>query len=195
MVFLTINIIAQHINKQGQEVKLPYTAACGPLAVVVTQRFIWYRAVLKSFKNPQNLIKYLYMVFILILILNFSLRADEYVSFEVIALLWPCYGLIALTFIFFAASLLLFVSSACNQMTSMDEGSFYSNGVFGHERSGSVFNCTTSSGLLMNCSYFLGFSIVGFISLLKEIRGEDTFTQGLIGLVIGGLVCCLFIIC
>lgn len=105
------------------------------------------------------------MIFIVVLILNFSLRADDYVTFDVIALLWPCYGLIALTFIFFAASLLLFVSSACNQMTSLDEGSFYSSGVLGHghDRSGSVFNCTTSSGLLLNCSFFLGFSIVGFI--------------------------------
>lgn len=93
---------------------MPYTAACAPLIVLLAQRFIWYQSFIKAFKNPQHIIRYLVQLLLINLAFNFSLKADELINFDVIAILWPCYGLIALSFIFFAASFLLFISSACN---------------------------------------------------------------------------------
>ena len=43
------------------------------------------------------------------LVINFSLKKDKVFDLDVIALLWPCYGFIAITFIFFLGSLLVFL--------------------------------------------------------------------------------------
>jgi hypothetical protein len=58
---------------------------------------------------------------IIALIVNYSVREDKYGQMEVIAHLWPCYGLIALTFVFFAAGTLIFMSTACNHFTGDDD--------------------------------------------------------------------------
>jgi len=97
------------------------------------------------------------------------LQADNYVKFDVIALLWPCYGLIALTFIFFAGSLLLFISTACNQFSSDGGGSESDTD---HQQ---VFTCTVATTLLVNSGFFLAFSIVGFMTLLQEAKGDGIF--------------------
>jgi hypothetical protein len=47
---------------------------------------------------------------------------------------------------------------------------FESNPETGEE--GSLFTCTTSTGLMLNSGYFLGFAIVGFMALLKDVK-ED----------------------
>jgi hypothetical protein len=93
---------------------LPFTAACSPLLLILVQRYIWHRSFLKAFKSPQDVVKYLVQLMIINIVLNFSLQADNLVNFSPIALLWPCYGLIAISFLFFAVSLLLFINAACS---------------------------------------------------------------------------------
>lgn len=48
-----------------------------------------------------------------------------------------------------------------------------SNNETGEE--GALFTCTTSTGLLLNSGYYLGFSIIGFMALLKEVKEESIF--------------------
>jgi hypothetical protein len=55
------------------------------------------------------------------LVLNYSLKLDGYVKFDPIAQLWPCYCLIAISFIFFAAAVLIFISTMCNEFSMIDE--------------------------------------------------------------------------
>jgi hypothetical protein len=59
----------------------------------------------------------MFQVLVIGLVVTLSLKADGFLKLEPIALLWSCYGLIALTLLFFAATLLLFIGIACNQVS------------------------------------------------------------------------------
>lgn len=117
--------------------------------------------------------------------LNFCLQADALVSFTPVALLWPCYGLIALTFLFFAVSLLLFISAACSQFTGGD---------FEVEPE-QTLTCTTSTAFFLNASFFMAFSIVGFMVLLSIVKDGLVLKSAIIGLAVSALVCVLYIGC
>jgi hypothetical protein len=100
--------------------KLPYTASCGPLLGLLIQRFIWHRSIIKSFYNPLIFLQYMFILLLVALLLNFSIKLDHYYDFDIIALLWPCYGYIAISFIFLIGSILLFIGAACNSLTNPD---------------------------------------------------------------------------
>lgn len=101
--------------------RIPLTASCFPLVLVLGVRFLFHKSVLKAFKSPVNFLKFIFQFLALNLILNFSLKADDYYSFDAIAFLWPCYGYIAITFIFFIGSFLLFIGAACNSFNSLED--------------------------------------------------------------------------
>ena len=121
------------------------------------------------------------------------MKMDEFINFDIIAVLWPCYGLIAMTFIFFAASFLLFISSTCTQFSGHANEEINSD--LEDSMKGTLFNCTITTGLLLNSGYFLAFSIVGFIALLKDLREEEVFEEGYIGIIVSGFICLIFIGC
>ena len=55
------------------------------------------------------------------LVLNYCLKLDNFLNFDPIAQLWHCCCLIAITFIFFSASVLIFISTMCNEFTMIDD--------------------------------------------------------------------------
>ena len=187
ILYLVLLIMATRLQENGYD--MPYTASCAPLAFLLLQRFVWHRSFIRAFRSPSHVLKFLFQVLFTNLIVNFSVRGDGYAQFDAIALLWPCYGFIALTFIFFAASLMLFISSACNQLTGQEEEP--ESG----EEDGALFTCTISTGLFLNASFFMGFAIVGFMSLLREVKEAFVFEQGYIGIAITSLISGTFVLC
>ena len=117
--YLLFVSLAYRLTSQGFQI--PYTACCFPFLLVLIQRFLWYRAFFRSFRTPFYFVKFLFQLLVGNLVLNMSIRADEYFNFDVIGLLWPCYGFIAMTFIFFIGGLLLFIGSACNNIGYEEE--------------------------------------------------------------------------
>ena len=67
--------------------------------------------------------KYITDLMLIALVVNYSVRQDAYATLDVIAHLWPCYAMIAMNFVFFAAGLLLFISTGCNHFTGEDDES------------------------------------------------------------------------
>jgi len=57
-----------------------------------------------------------------------------------------------------------------------------------------MFTCTVASALFVHAAYYMGFSIIGFVALLKEIKGQAVMEQGYIGLAVSGIICAIFII-
>ena len=114
--YLVILALAHHIPA-----RVPFTGTCIPLGCVLVQRFLWYRSFIKAFRGPGGFVKWVYQVLAVNLAVNLALKWDSYYVFDVIALLWPCYGFIALSFIFFIATLLLFIGSACNEFQNLDD--------------------------------------------------------------------------
>ena len=57
-----------------------------------------------------------------------------------------------------------------------------------------MFTCTVATGLMVNSCYFMGFSIVGFMALLKEVKEQGLMEQGYIGIAVSGIICTIFII-
>ena len=111
--------------------------------------------------------KYLIYFLLMSLILNYCLKNDGLVNFDVIAQLWPCYGLIALTFIFFAGAFLLFISTLCNEFSVNEEDRIRVSDSI-EERQ--MFTCTVATCLLFHSGYYLAFSIIGFMALLREVK-------------------------
>ena len=103
------------------ETKMPYTVTCAPLGLILLHKFIWYRSIIKPFKTPQHVVKYLTDVMLIALIVNFSIREDGYAHLDAIVHFWPCYGLISITFVFFAAGILVFISTACSYFTGDED--------------------------------------------------------------------------
>eukprot|EP00347_Sterkiella_histriomuscorum_P003076 403365681 len=204
LIFENILIISYLISLslikrfRDQGYLIPITASCFSLLLVLIQRFIWYKSVVKSFRTPVSFIKFVFLTFLFCLILNYNLENDEFFDFDIIVLLWPLYGLIAMTFIFFMGSLLLFIGSLCNsfQVQSSDQEyklkiqakvlkekgliqnikQFEQRNKLLVERD-QTFTCSVAFWILINCGYFLTFSVIGFLILLKEGRdGSDSIS-------------------
>jgi hypothetical protein len=125
------------------------------------------------------------------LVINYSIRHDGYANLDMISHLWPCYGLIAMTFVFFAAGVLLFISTACNHFTGKDEDDG-PNYIINDESAS--MSCSVSTGILLNSAYYLGFSIFGFMALLRELRDEEIFDLAYIVIAVTSCMCAVFII-
>ncbi len=137
------------------------------------------------------MVKYLTNLFLIALVINYSIRYDGFAKLDVISHLWPCYGLIAMTFVFLAAGILLFISTACNHFTGEDEDdgpSYITN-----DETASM-SCTVSTGILLNTAYYLAFSILGFMALLREIKNEGIFDLAYIVITVASCMCAVFII-
>ncbi|CDW73671.1 UNKNOWN [Stylonychia lemnae] len=125
---------------------------------------------------------------------------DGIFEFDVIVLLWPCYGFIAMTFIFFMGSLLLFVGSLCSQHSqNSDEYDYHQkyqnqvlrdNGIKVQEgqsrlpEKDQTFSCSVAFWIMSNCGYFLTFSIMGFFILLKQQKEQEIMTKSYYTLII-----------
>jgi hypothetical protein len=57
-----------------------------------------------------------------------------------------------------------------------------------------MFTCTVASGMLIHAGYYMGFSIIGFMALLKEIKDEGIMQQGYIGVAVTGIICAIYIL-
>ena len=125
--FLVLVSLATHLRLRTFSV--PYTGAAFPLICIIVQRFIWHKSILKAFRSPFQFIKFIFQILVTNLVINYALSMDDYYHFDIIAMLWPCYGSIALCVIFFIATLLLFIGSACNSFSNLDsEGSSFPTG-------------------------------------------------------------------
>ena len=127
---------------------------------------------------------------LIVLVFNYSIRFDGYAIMDVIAHLWPCYGLIAMNFVFFAAGLLLFISTGCNHFTGDDDDgpSYISNDETAH------MSCSVATGILLNTAYYLGLSILGFMILLREIKNEGIFDLGYIIIAVSSCMTAVFML-
>lgn len=170
---------------------LPYTVAWSPLGMILIHKFVWYRSLSKPFKTPQHVVMYLRDIFLAALIINYSIKEDSYAEMDVISHLWPCYGFIAMTFIFFAAALLLFISTACSHFTG-DDDEDVPNYIANDESSS--MTCSVSTGILLNTAYYLGFSVLGFMALLREDKGQGIFDLAYIVIAVASCMCAIFMI-
>jgi hypothetical protein len=125
------------------------------------------------------------------LIVNFSINEDGYAKLDIITQLWPCFGMIAMTFVFFASGILLFISTACNHFTGDedDDGPNYIT----NDESASM-TCSVSTGILLNTAYYLGFTILGFMALLKEVKGEGILDLAYIVIAVASCMCAVFMV-
>ena len=57
-----------------------------------------------------------------------------------------------------------------------------------------MFTCTVASGILIHGGYYMGFSIIGFMALLKEIKEQGIMEQGYIGVAVTGIICAIYIL-
>ncbi len=57
-----------------------------------------------------------------------------------------------------------------------------------------MFTCTVASGMLIHAGYYMGFSIIGFMALLKEIKGQEIMEQGYIGVAVTGIICAIYVL-
>lgn len=169
---------------------LPFTVSCVPLIMTLLHKFAWYRSFYKPFKTPQHIVQYILNLLIICLVVNYCIRRDGYANLDVIAHLWPCYGLIALSFVLFAAGILLFISTACNHFTGDEdeEDPRYIDDDTG------TMSCSVATGIFLNTSYFLAFTILGFMALLKEVKNEGVFDLAYIALVVCASLCSTFML-
>jgi hypothetical protein len=58
-----------------------------------------------------------------------------------------------------------------------------------------MLTCTSSTAFFLNSSFFLAFSVIGFMILLTLIKEVTVFESGLISLSVGASVCILFVGC
>ena len=65
----------------------------------------------------------------------------------------------------FAASILIFISTLCNEFSFMDERRTGNEGQ-------QMFTCAVATAMMVNAGYYMGFSVVGFVALLREVKGE-----------------------
>ena len=110
---------------------------------------------------------------------------------EPIVHFWPCYGMIAMTFVFFAAGVLLFISTACSHFTGEDDDDG-PNYIANDETS--QMTCSVSTAILLNTAYYLGFSVLGFMVLLREMKNEEFFDLGYIIIVVSSCMCAVFML-
>jgi hypothetical protein len=111
LTFCAFLTLANRFPKK--EFFIPYTASCFPLLVILFVRFLMYKSI-RAFKNTLNFLNYLIHFLLINLIINFCLKKDKFFKFELIALLWPFYGLLALFFILFMGSFIIFMSTVCS---------------------------------------------------------------------------------
>ncbi len=57
-----------------------------------------------------------------------------------------------------------------------------------------MFTCTVACGMLIHAGYYMGFSIVGFMALRKEIKDQVIMEQGYIGIAVTGIICAIYIL-
>ena len=57
-----------------------------------------------------------------------------------------------------------------------------------------MFTCTVASGMLIHSGYYMGFSIIGFMALLKEIKEQGIMEQGYIGVAVTGIISAIYIL-
>ena len=168
-IFLMVFFISLTISKRVHVPKfnIPYTSATFSLFLILVQRFIWYRSIIKAFKTPFKFVKFLFQLLISCLLINLCMTADSLVELDVVALLWPCYGLIAITSMFFIGALLLFIGSLCTTMASRRESNSFGSGVSAKTQNNqAIGSLVITFWIFLNCSFLLIFSVVGFVILL-----------------------------
>ena len=161
LVYLISLSLAYRLSQNNY--RIPYVASTFPLAMLLVFRFIWHKSIIKAFRTPYHFVRFLLHLLLTNLVINLSLSYDSFFDFDSVALLWPCYGLLALTFIFFIAALLLFLGSACSSFSHQathDDG-------FDTDKKDTTFTCGISSILFLHSSHYLASSVLGFMILLQ----------------------------
>jgi hypothetical protein len=57
-----------------------------------------------------------------------------------------------------------------------------------------MFNCTVATGLLIHSGYYLSFSILGFMALLREIKEDGVYSEAYIGITVTGCICAIYVL-
>jgi hypothetical protein len=99
------------------------------------------------------------------LVIDISLKVDNYLDIDMIAILWPFYGFIAISFIFFLGGVMLLIGTACNSFAPYEEIIIERN-ENNSKVEKSTFNLSSTFWILINATSFLALSVVGFIILL-----------------------------
>lgn len=171
LVYLISLALAYRLSQNN--FRIPFVATTFPLFLILIFRFIWHKSILKAFRTPYHLVKFLVNLLFVNLIINLSLSYDNFFVFDSVALLWPCYGFLALTFIFFIATLLLFLGSACSSFSREESIGFELD-----DKKDITFTCGISSLLLLHASHYLTSSVLGFMILLQQVKDGLLFDQG-----------------
>jgi hypothetical protein len=55
-------------------------------------------------------------------------------------------------------------------------------------------SCSVSTAILLNTAYYLGFSILGFMGVLREVKNEGVFDLGYIVIAVSSCMCSIFML-
>ena len=55
-------------------------------------------------------------------------------------------------------------------------------------------SCSVSIAILLNSAFYLGFTILGFMALLREVKKEGVFDLGYIVIAVSSCICAIYML-